>query len=172
MPADGMALPESADQAAEAPSAAEAVATPSTAVTEPARPSQSPTTAAVPAPAPAATATATAPDAAPSAPTAPAETTVAALPSPTLAASFNGAFRVQLLAARDEEAAAGAWAGLQARFPDALGPLRSDVQRAEIGGDTFFRLHAGPFADRADALAVCEALQARGADCFVVAPPS
>ena len=97
---------------------------------------------------------------------------MAALPSPALAPTFNGAFRVQLLAVRDEAAAAGAWAGLQQRFPSALGPLRSQVQRAEIGGSTFYRLHAGPFADRSGAVAVCDALQSQGADCFVVAPTS
>lgn len=185
LPADGLALPETAAESPEAP------ATPTTAATEPAAPVQPrepAVTAAAPAPAtPAPTpspvpqtttsaappaASAAAPAASPPPPAAPAETTVAALPSPALAATFDGAFRVQLLAVRDEAAAAGAWAGLQQRFPDALGPLRSQVQRAEIGGGTFYRLHAGPFADRSGALAVCEALQARGADCFVVAPTS
>ena len=180
----------------------EGMATPTTAATDPAEPVQpgdlaasaaasaaaatrtAPSAPASTAPAvtigatsPAATGTAPAAGAAaPAAPSAPVESspevTVAALPSPALAPTFNGAFRVQLLAVRDEAAAAGAWAGLQQRFPDALGSLRSQVQRAEIGGGTFYRLHAGPFADRAGALTVCEALQARGADCFVVAPTS
>jgi hypothetical protein len=122
--------------------------------------------------APASPAVAAAPAAEPTPAPAPAETVVAALPSPTLAPNFDGAFRVQLLAVQDEAAAAGAWTGLQAQFPGALAPLRSQVQRAEIGGSTYFRLHAGPFADRASADAVCASLQAQGADCFVVAPTS
>jgi hypothetical protein len=97
---------------------------------------------------------------------------VAALPTPALASDFNGAYRVQLLAVRDEAAAAGAWNGLQQRFPGVLGQLRSRVQRADVGDATFFRLQAGPFADRAGASATCEALQQRGTDCFVVEPTS
>jgi len=105
-------------------------------------------------------------------------TTAAATPpmptasSPALAADFSDAFRVQLLAVRDEAAAAGAWASLQERYPGVLGALRSRVQRADLGESTFFRLQAGPFVDRADAASVCSALQARGADCFVVEPTS
>jgi hypothetical protein len=97
---------------------------------------------------------------------------VAALPTPALASDFTGAYRVQLLAVRDEAAAAGAWNGLQQRFPGVLGQLRSRVQRADVGDATFFRLQAGPFADRAGASATCEALQQRGTDCFVVEPTS
>lgn len=104
---------------------------------------------------------------------APAATQTAALSTPpALAADFTGAYRIQLLAVRDEAAAAGAWANLQARFPGVLGSLRSRVQRADLGDATFFRLQAGPFRDRDGAASVCSALQERGADCFVVEPAS
>lgn len=96
----------------------------------------------------------------------------ATTPRPVLAASFDGAYRVQLLAVRDEASAAGAWSGLQQRHQAVLGPLRSNVQRADVGDATFYRLQAGPFADRSGASSVCEALQAEGADCFVVEPTS
>ena len=76
------------------------------------------------------------------------------------------------MAVRDEASAAGAWDGLQARHQAVLGPLRSNVQRADVGDATFYRLQAGPFADRSGASNVCEALQAEGADCFVVEPTS
>ena len=79
---------------------------------------------------------------------------------------------MQLLAVRDEASASGAWSGLQQRHQAVLGPLRSNVQRADIGDATFFRLQAGPFADRTGASSVCERLQAEGADCFVVEPTS
>ena len=193
LPDDGMALPEALAAEPEALAAepealmAEATSPVVTGATE--APATAATTlATAPTPAPATTTTAPAAAsttaAAPPAPrdttprqttprqTTPPETTVAALPSPALAPTFNGAFRVQLLAVRDQDAAAGAWSGLQQRFPTALGPLRSQVQRAEIGGGTFYRLHAGPFADRSGASAVCEALQSQGVDCFVVAPTS
>lgn len=196
-PADGMALPEAETREAEMPGAdTPGVEMPVASVREPAAASagagtaSSPAATAQPNTAPATAAaesTPVAPSAAPGEPstaagqpstargepsTAAGETAVAALPSPTLAPSFDGAFRVQLLAATDEAAVAGAWNGLQARYPSALGPLRSAVQRAEIGGSTFFRLHAGPFADQSGANAVCAALQAQGTDCFVVAPAS
>lgn len=107
------------------------------------------------------------------APAAPAPVQTGSLPAaPALAADFSGAFRVQLLAVRNEDAAAGAWANLQESYPGVLGALRSRVQRADLGDNTFFRLQAGPFADRAGAASVCSALQARGADCFVVEPTS
>ncbi len=117
----------------------------------------------------AATPPAAAPAAAASA-SAPAATTVAALPSPALAPTFSGAFGVQLLAVRDEAAAAAAWTSLQQQHPTVLGTLRSRVQAAEVGGDVFYRLQAGPFVDREGASAVCAALQSRGTDCFVVEP--
>jgi len=194
MPADGVVLPDSgiaaveplpADQPlsaapapvvaapetppAPAPALAPVVATPAT----PPAPAPAPvaTQAAPPTPAPAPVVATPATPPAPVAPT-PAETTVAALPSPALAQGFTGAYGVQLLAARDEAAVAGAWADLQRQHPSVLGSLRSRVQRAEIGGNTFYRLQAGPFADRGGASGVCAALQARGTDCFIVEPTS
>ncbi len=184
LPADGITLPEREvaaleSQVGQAPLPAASVPTPSTpAASAPAAPAP-PTAAATPAPAltppppPAPPPAAAAPAPTPPAPVAaPVETRVAALPSPALAPDFQGAYGVQLLAVRDEAAAAGAWSGLQQQHPTVLGPLRSRVQRAVIGGNTFYRLQAGPFADRAGASAVCSALQARGTDCFIVEPTS
>lgn len=199
LPADGIALPER-DVAALAPpvGSSDAAAPATTATVDPEQesaaipavpPGDTAAPAPIPAPAPPVTASvagqAPAPVTQPTppqqpaaqqsasgAPTTPAETTVAALPQPTLAQDFRGAFGVQLLAVRDEAAAAGAWTGLQQRHPAVLGNLRSRVQRAEIGGNTFYRLQAGPFADRGSANAVCTALQARGTDCFIVEPTS
>lgn len=104
--------------------------------------------------------------------TPPPATPPAAAQQPALALSFAGAYRIQLLASRDEAAAAGAWNGLQQRHPSELGRLQRQLQQAEVGGNTFYRLQAGPFANRAGAIATCEALKAKGADCFVVEPAS
>jgi hypothetical protein len=178
LPADGIAEPER-EVTAPAPAPAPATSTIAAPAAIPALPAAvlAPTPAPQAAPAPQLPATqpqATQPPAAVATPraSAPAETTVAALPRPALAQDFTGAFGVQLLAVRDEAAAAGAWTGLQQRHPAVLGNLRSRVQRAEIGGNTFYRLQAGPFADRAGASAVCSALQSRGTDCFIVEPTS
>jgi hypothetical protein len=192
-PADGLALPEGDVVALASPSAttpaapASAATAPTASVAAPAAspattqstPAPAPVTASAPAPTPvpvtapepAAAVEPPPPVATPRAVT-PAETTVASLPPPALAQDFVGAYGVQLLAVRDEAAAAGAWSGLQQQHPAVLGALRSRVQRADIGGNTFYRLQAGPFAARADANAVCAALQARGIDCFIVEPTS
>jgi cell division protein FtsN len=184
VPSDGLPVPEAAVTAlatddgdittlpAESPApAASVTATAPATGTPPAV--QAPPRAASPPAASPPVAAAPAPEAPPAPPRATLpETTVAALPQPALAPSFAGAYGVQLLAVRDEAAAAGAWADLQQQYPGVLGQLQSRVQRADIGGNTFYRLQAGPFADRASASTVCSALQARGADCFIVEPAS
>ncbi len=82
-------------------------------------------------------------------------------------------FAVQLLAARSEADVGSSWERLQGTYPDLLASLTHSVTRTSLaGGETFYRLRAGPLRDRASADALCKALSARQQGCFVVAPGS
>ena len=92
----------------------------------------------------------------------------AAAPAGTSRA-VSGAAVLQLGAFASQELANGAWAGYRARF-SVLGPLAHDVQQADVGKGTLYRLRAGPFANRAAAVETCTQLKAAGGNCFVAAP--
>lgn len=98
--------------------------------------------------------------------TAPAATRGAA-PS---AASAN-AYRIQLGAVRSDAAARKEWQRLKTRHKDVLGGLALSVVRADLGAKgVYYRLRAGPFADRDRAAAACGKLKADKVPCFPVAP--
>jgi hypothetical protein len=100
---------------------------------------------------------------------APGESTPAAAVPPAPMAA--GAFLVQLAAARSEDAARAEWSRLSGKHKDVLGSLSPTVERADLGErGVFFRLKAGPLADRAQADAVCAAMKAQDDACLVVKP--
>lgn len=138
------------------------MATPAPAVTTTTRP---------PAPQPAPSRAASPPPARSAAP-APARTQTATATAPAASGELASSFRLQLLAVRDEAAAAAAWTDLQRKHPAVLGGLRSRVEQAKVGGNTVFRLQAGPFAGREAADRACRSLQQAGGDCFIVGPTS
>ncbi|MCZ6603617.1 MAG: SPOR domain-containing protein [Alphaproteobacteria bacterium] len=97
---------------------------------------------------------------------------VAAAPLPSTApaiAASAGAWRIQLASLRQRGELSSAWDRLQSRHP-VLGALELHIQAAELETGTFYRIQAGPMADRAAAVAACEALTANDQACFVVAP--
>ena len=103
------------------------------------------------------------------APTAP---QVRAQPQPATAPQFafsnTGAFKVQLAAFRDQQAADTAWTQLTTRHRTQFIGAGKHIQRADLGArGVFYRLRAGSFADRAGATAFCDALKAAGEDCIV-----
>jgi cell division septation protein DedD len=111
----------------------------------------------------AATATATAP-AASTEPAAPAQ------PATTQTASA-GSYRVQLVALKSEDAAKSAWAQFQKKYPDLLKDLQLTVVKIDLAGNgIFYRVQAGPLADRAAAADICGKLGQRGQGCMVVKP--
>ena len=111
-------------------------------------------------------ATAAAPAAPPSALAAAAPTQDAAEPASAPAAPDG--FVVQISSQRSEAQAKSAYAGLQKRFPSVLGDLQPNIQQADLGEKgVFFRVRVGPYPSRAEAIEVCEALQAAGGSCFV-----
>ncbi|MGH6922944.1 MAG: SPOR domain-containing protein, partial [Propylenella sp.] len=87
-----------------------------------------------------------------------------AAPPPTAASGFL----VQISSQTSQEAAQTTFANLQQRYPAILGSLQADIQQADLGPKgIYFRVRVGPWAERTDAVEVCEALQTAGGDCFV-----
>jgi TPR repeat protein len=100
--------------------------------------------------------------------TPPSPTTNTAEPLPVL--TDRAAWRVQLVALRKEADAGAVWLELQQANQDLLDGLELHVQLAELSQGTFYRVQAGPLADRATAASLCDTLNRRRQDCVIVAP--
>jgi cell division protein FtsN len=91
-----------------------------------------------------------------------------ATPPPAPIASSEGNF-VQLSSQRSMEQAQSAYADLQSRYASVLGSLSPQIQEADLGAKgIYFRVRVGPWATRAEAIAVCESLKSAGGDCIVI----
>jgi hypothetical protein len=75
---------------------------------------------------------------------------------------------VQLGAFESAEVAAREWERLNGRFGEFLSGHDRVIQRAESGGQTFYRLRATGFPELADARRLCAALVAENAQCIPV----
>jgi TPR repeat protein len=94
-------------------------------------------------------------------------------PKTTVAAPFtsDGGYSVQLAAVRVESAARGEWRRLRERHAELLGNLSLNVVRADLGPKgIFYRLRAGPLADKATARALCQVLAKKKVGCLVIPP--
>ena len=82
------------------------------------------------------------------------------------------AYRIQIGSFREAGAAERAWTGTASAHGDLVGKLDHIVVEADLGEDrgVYHRVQAGPFANRAAALALCDRLQARDQACLVVSP--
>jgi cell division septation protein DedD len=78
-------------------------------------------------------------------------------------------WRIQLVSLKNELAAEAEWRKLQ-QTQDLLQDLKLHVQQAKLSKGTFYRVQAGPLADRATAVSLCSQLKSRKQDCLVVAP--
>lgn len=93
----------------------------------------------------------------------PAEQTIDAL---TKIAPAAGSIWVQLASLRDEKGAASEWSRLSKKYPAAFKGMEPKVDKADLGEKgVWFRLRAGPYADKAAAERACKALQAAGQAC-------
>src|SRR5688572_24569360 len=80
-----------------------------------------------------------------------------------------GNTRVQLAAGKSEASVQKEWAALQKAHPDLLGPLSLHIERVDKGASgIFYRLQAGPLADKTAAKDLCASLKQKGQDCLVV----
>jgi general secretion pathway protein D len=82
----------------------------------------------------------------------------------------SAAWRVQLIAVKSQENAEAVWAKMRQTNQDLLEDLSLHVQQAELSKGTFYRVQAGPLADRTTAAGLCNSLKSRNQDCLIVAP--
>ncbi len=77
-------------------------------------------------------------------------------------------FRIQLAALKSEAEANKAWTRILAKHNDVLGALTVHIVRADLGSQgIYYRVQAGPFADKASAKAACDKLKSGGQQCLV-----
>lgn len=102
-------------------------------------------------------------------PAAPAAPTIGDVVEQT--ASLGDAYRVQLAAVKSKDGAQSTWAKLQKKHAQYLGGKELTVVEIDKGAEgKFYRVQAGPFADRAAATDVCVALKKVEQGCMVVKP--
>jgi cell division septation protein DedD len=110
-----------------------------------------------------------APVAAP-APVVPAPPQTAAAPAPSGGADVRG-YRLQLGAVKAPEMAKQEWDRIKRQNSDLVGALSVSVDRVDRGDrGVFYRIHAGPIADAAQAERLCAQLRQRGVGCILAKP--
>ncbi len=81
------------------------------------------------------------------------------------------AFQVQLASVLSEDAAMAEWKRINGAHKDILGSFSPAVTKADLGDKgVFYRLRAGPLADKAAADALCASLMAAKVGCIVIKP--
>lgn len=84
-----------------------------------------------------------------------------------IALAENSRIKVQLRASPNRDEIVSSWNRIRRTHSDIVGTKSLVLQLTKSGGQTFYRLRLGPFRDRAEANAVCQALKARDQDCIV-----
>lgn len=91
------------------------------------------------------------------------------VPLTPAATAATGPLRIQIAATKDEASARAEFARLQKAHADLLGNLSATVVKADLGDKgTFYRIQAGPIADKAQADKLCSQLKPLGIGCIVV----
>lgn len=80
----------------------------------------------------------------------------------------QGSYVLQLGSFNGPEVGQKAWTGFQNSYPDLLGGMTLFLQKAKVKGNTYHRVQAGPFPNRATAVDLCAQLKSRKQDCLVV----
>lgn len=82
-----------------------------------------------------------------------------------------GTFQIQLVSVPTEEAAQSEWKRISGRHQDLFAALTPAVTKADLGEKgIYYRLRAGPLADKAAADQLCAALAADKIGCIVIKP--
>ena len=82
----------------------------------------------------------------------------------------KGAYRIQIGSVSTDVQARKFWTIHASKNGDLLGKLAMHVQKATIKGRTYYRIQAGPLADRGAAQSLCGKLKSRQIGCIVVSP--
>ncbi|HEY7688100.1 MAG TPA: SPOR domain-containing protein [Dongiaceae bacterium] len=85
-------------------------------------------------------------------------------------ASLGKAYRVQLAAVKSRDGAEATWTKLQKKHAQLLSDLQLTIVEFTKDGNKFFRVQAGPFAERSKAVDTCMALKRLEQGCLVVNP--
>ena len=87
----------------------------------------------------------------------------------SMVAALSGDYLIQIAALRSEDAALDEWNRVSGNHPTLLGGFRPLIVQADLGErGIFYRLRAGPLANRSDAEQLCSALAAENVGCLVV----
>ena len=87
----------------------------------------------------------------------------------SMVAALSGDYLIQIAALRSEDAASNEWTRVSGKHPALLGGFRPLIVKADLGErGIFYRLRAGPLANRSDAEQLCSALAAENVGCLVV----
>ncbi len=99
------------------------------------------------------------------------ETQVAAVTPAAPTPGTPGSFQIQLVSVPTEEAANSEWKRISGKHQDLFASLTPSVTKADLGEKgIYYRLRAGPLADKAAADQLCAALAADRVGCIVVKP--
>ena len=86
----------------------------------------------------------------------------------TQTAAVSDNFRIQLAALKSQAEAQKSWDRILAKHTDVLGSLTLHIVRADLGAQgIYYRVQAGPFADKVSAKTVCDQLKSAGQQCLV-----
>ncbi len=92
-------------------------------------------------------------------------------PAAAPASSGGGSFRVQIAATRDEPTAKSEFERLKKAHEDLLGGMTATVVKADLGDKgIFYRVQAGPVADKDKAEKLCSELKKFAIACILVKP--
>ena len=93
---------------------------------------------------------------------------VAAIPAAPAApaVSQTGGYAVQLAIRDTEDRAMQAFSQYRARYSGIIGNVEPIIRRAEVNGNTIYRIRVGPYA-LGEANTICERIKGSGGDCFV-----
>ena len=98
-----------------------------------------------------------------------ATTTVATATAGAVSGKTDEVWRIQLSSVREESRAREEWLRLQARYPDVLTDLTPHLERADLGErGIFWRIRAGDWSRKSEAVQACAALTAQNQPCLVV----
>lgn len=89
------------------------------------------------------------------------------LPAQTAQVPTDSGYLLQLAAMQEEGAAKQEWARLQNAYPQLLGSLSLIIQKADVGGKTYYRILTGPFPTKATVEDICSQLKAKKQSCLV-----
>jgi cell division septation protein DedD len=83
----------------------------------------------------------------------------------------SGTFQIQLASVPSEDAAQAEWKRVSGKHKDLLAAMTPAITKADLGEKgIYYRLRAGPLADKAAAEGLCASLAADRVGCIVIKP--